>query len=74
MNTIFHLNSNELDEKFLKAVKTMFKGRNISIVIEDHQDDTEYLLASEANRKVLEKRLKAIEAKKETVNVDINDL
>jgi len=74
MNTTFHLNSSELDEKFLKAVKTMFKGKKISIVVEDYQDETEYLLESDANRKILEKRLKNVEAKKEMVKVDLKDL
>ena len=74
MNTTFHLNSSELDEKFIKAVKTMFKGKKISIVVEDYQDETEYLLESNANREILEKRLKNVEAKKEMVKVDLNDL
>jgi major membrane immunogen (membrane-anchored lipoprotein) len=74
MNTTFHLNSNELDEKFLKAVKTMFKGKKISIVIEDYQDETEYLTTSDANRQILEKRIKDVEASKQTVKVNLDDL
>jgi hypothetical protein len=74
MNTTFHLNSNELDEKFLKAVKTMFKGKKISIVIEDYQDETEYLTTSDTNRQILEKRIKDVEASKQTVKVNLDDL
>lgn len=74
MHTTFHLNSSELDEKFLKAVKTMFKGKKISIVVEDYQDETEYLLATEANAKALEKRIKEVENGKGMVKVDLNDL
>ncbi|MBI1286480.1 MAG: hypothetical protein GC178_02775 [Flavobacteriales bacterium] len=74
MNTTFHLNSNELDEKFLKAVKTMFKGKKISIVIEDYQDETEYLTMSDANRDILEKRIKDVDDGKQTVKVNLDDL
>lgn len=74
MHTTFHLNSNELDEKFLKAVKTMFKGKKISIVVEDYQDETEYLLTTEANSKILEKRITEIEGNKNTVKVNLDEL
>ena len=53
MYTSFHINASELDEKFLKSVKAMFKKKNISIIIEEEMDETEYLLSTEANRKHL---------------------
>lgn len=54
MYTEFHIKANALDEKFLKAVKAMFKSKSISIVVTEEQDETEYLLQNEANRKMLE--------------------
>ncbi|MCH8317198.1 MAG: hypothetical protein IIA88_01670 [Bacteroidetes bacterium] len=70
MYTTFHLKASDLDERFLKAVKAMFKSRNISIVVEEEQDETEYLLASETNRKMLMESIR--QAKKgELVTVDI---
>ena len=61
MYTEFHINANALDEKFLKAVKAMFKSKPISIIITEEQDETEYLLQSDANRKMLEDSLKSEE-------------
>jgi hypothetical protein len=58
MYTEFHLNANALDENFLKSVKTMFKSKTISIVITEEQDETDYLLQSDANRKVLLESIK----------------
>ena len=74
MYTTFHLKASDLDERFLKAVKAMFKSRNISIVIEEEQDETEYLLASEANRKMLLKRIKDVQEDKNLVPVNLKDL
>ena len=52
----------------------MFKGKKISIVIEDYQDETEYLLASEANQKTLKERIKDVENGEHTVKVNLEDL
>jgi len=70
MHTTFHLKASELNEEFIKAVKVLFKGRNISITIEEDMDETEYLLSSEANRKMLEKSLENVKQGK-LIEVDI---
>lgn len=59
METIVHLNLNELNIDLIKSLKTIFKGKNplVTLTVESEQDETEYLLSSEANRKVLEKSL-----------------
>ncbi len=62
MYTTFHIKADELDESFLKALKTMFKKKYISIVVEEDMDETEYLLSSPANRRMLERNLKNAEA------------
>lgn len=71
MYTEFHLNANKLDEKFLKAVKAMFKSKPISIVVTEELDETEYLLQSDANRKMLERSLKNVKEGK-LIEVDID--
>jgi hypothetical protein len=55
MYTIFHLKADELDEKFLKKLKNVFGKKNIAITVEEDIDETEYLLASPANRRMLKK-------------------
>ncbi len=73
MYTSFHIKANELDEKFLKSIKTLFKSKEIFITIEDEPDTTEYLLSTEANRKHLKKSL--TEAKKgKLVKVNLDKL
>ncbi len=71
MYTAFHVNANELNENFLNGLKMIFKSKRISIIIEEEQDETEYLLSNPANRKILEKSLKNVEAGKLIeVNID----
>jgi hypothetical protein len=63
MYTEFHIKPEEIDEKFIQKIKSLFKkSKKVSIVVEDEPDETEYLLRSEANRKMLKKSAK--EAKK----------
>ncbi len=57
MQTVYHLNADELDNQFLEALKTLFKDKTIEIVVTE-VDETAYLLQSDANRKQL---LQAIE-------------
>ena len=71
MYTTFHIKADELDETFLKKLKGIFKKKSIIISVEEDIDETEYLLRSESNRKMLEKSLKSAEAGNLTeVNID----
>lgn len=67
----FHTTANSLNENFLKGLKAMFNNKPISIYIEEDLDETEYLLRSPANRKMLERSLKSAEKGNLTeVNID----
>lgn len=70
MTTTYHLSANDLSEDFLKSLKSMYKGKTISITVEAEMDETEYLLSSEANRKFLVESMKQAE-KGELIKVDI---
>ena len=61
MYTEFHTNASDLDEKFLKSVKALFKSKSISIIVTEEPDETQYLLQSDANRKMLEESMKSEE-------------
>jgi hypothetical protein len=69
--TSFHLKAEELDEKFLKTVRVLFKKKNISITIEEEMDETAHLLSTEANRRHLEAAIKNVKQGKIT-KVDID--
>ncbi|MCL6100916.1 MAG: hypothetical protein M1292_00265 [Bacteroidetes bacterium] len=70
MTTTYHLSANDLSVDFLKSLKSMYKGKTISITVEPEMDETEYLLSSEANRKMLLESIKQAE-NGELVKVDI---
>ncbi|MCX6350476.1 MAG: hypothetical protein NTX03_01290 [Bacteroidetes bacterium] len=44
MESTYYLNSNELNEDFIKAIKTLFKNKKIAITVSVEQSETEYLL------------------------------
>ena len=67
MDATYRLSANELTMDFLKSLKTLYKDQKIAITIEVEQDETEYLLRSDANRKMLEKALKSKEGYRFTV-------
>ncbi|MBI3501420.1 MAG: hypothetical protein HY063_06460 [Bacteroidetes bacterium] len=70
MYTEIHIKADELDESFLKSIRSMFKKKRISIIVEEEMDETEYLLQCEANRKMLMHSISQAE-KGELVSVNI---
>ena len=62
MYMTYRMNAAELDSRFLRALKAMFKDKDIEIVVceaaQSEEDETAYLLRSPVNR---ERLLKAIE-------------
>ena len=57
MQTIYQLNTDELDIGLLNSIKAQFPHKEIEIIVTE-MDETEYLLRSSANR---EKLLSAVE-------------
>jgi|HubBroStandDraft_5_1064220.scaffolds.fasta_scaffold1692396_1 hypothetical protein len=72
METTFRLKASELSEDLVKTIKRLYKKQDLFITIKnaDEMDETDYLLASEANRKALEESLKNVEEGK-LIEVDI---
>ncbi len=62
MTTTFHLNVNELTVEVLNSIKTAFKDKTVDITIAESNpmDETEYLLATEANREHLKEAMSHI--------------
>ncbi len=73
MNTIYRLNANELDEKFVQSLKALFKDKDIEIIVNE-VDETAYLLRSEANKDRLLKAVENVEKAENLVEVQIGDL
>jgi len=74
MYSTYRIKANEIDNNFLKGIKEMFKDREIEIVVHDVEDETEYLLKTENNKKHLLNAIKNVETKKNLVEVEVTEL
>jgi antitoxin YefM len=74
MYSTYRLKASELNSTFLETLKKMFKNREIEIVVHDVEDETEYLLSTEANKKHILKAVKNVEKRKNLVHVQAVDL
>ena len=70
MESIFRINANELDMDFINKIKSLFKGKNLEVVIQVQEDETEYLLKSKANKKHLLKAVNDINKNKNLKTLD----
>ena len=73
MQTIFRLNTDELDEQFLASVRATFPHKEIEIAVAE-VDETAHLLRSEANREHLLRALADVEAGRNLVTVPASQL
>lgn len=64
MTTIFHLNGNEIDADFAAALRQLFRDKQLTLTIDADINETEYLLRSKANKKILLSSLKQAENSK----------
>ena len=62
MQTTFAINTDELDERFLTGVKSLFPHRQVKICVEEEQDETERLLANPRMKAALEKSIAQADA------------
>ncbi len=54
MTTTYKLNVNELSMELISSIKAAFKDKIIEITVSEAQNETEYLLSSQANKKHLQ--------------------
>lgn len=69
----FHIKASELTEQLLKTIKKVFKDEDVRFFVDD-RDETEYLMSSEKNHKMLLRRMKDVEKGKNLVEVKLDDL
>ena len=73
MVTTYRLRADELDSDFIEALKTLFKDKEIEIIVSE-VDETAYLLQSEANKKRLLQAVQNINTQQNLVEVSLDDL
>ena len=77
MYMIYKMNAGELDSRFLRALKAMFKDKEIEIVVceaeQIEEDETAYLLKSPANRERLLKAIEDVAQNRNLVTVNANE-
>jgi antitoxin YefM len=78
MYMIYKMNAGELDNRFLKALKAMFKDKDIEIIVSDaaqsEEDETAYLLKSPANRERLLRAIENVAHDRNLVTINLDDL
>jgi antitoxin YefM len=75
---VYKMKTEELDSRFLRALKAMFKDKEIEIAVceaaQSEEDETEYLLKSPANRNRLLKAVENVARERNLVPVDLEDM
>ncbi len=74
MYSTYKLNADELTNDILNSIKSANPHKEIEIIVQDIQDETEYLLSSDANKEHLLKSIKEINNKENLVSVKLEDL
>jgi len=69
MYTTYQMNADDVDESLLESIKAKYRHKQIEIVVTEH-DETTFLLASPANRRVLMRRIRDVKAGKNIVTPD----
>lgn len=73
MYMTYRMKTEELDSRFLRALKAMFKDKEIEIVVceaaQSEEDETAYLLKSPANRDRLLRAIENVASERNLVTV-----
>ncbi|MCD6398220.1 MAG: hypothetical protein J7L71_11840 [Spirochaetaceae bacterium] len=72
MEAVYHLKMNELTDDFIKMLKVQYQTGILDIVVSE-SDDTDYLLSSKKNEKLLDQAILEIE-NGDMVNKSLQDL
>ncbi|MDR2897749.1 MAG: hypothetical protein LBU99_02965 [Spirochaetaceae bacterium] len=75
MYSSYRVRADELTDGFLKGLKETYRDKEIDIFVQERgEDETAYLLSSEANRKHLERSKAALESGKGLIEVSMESL
>jgi len=78
MYTVYQVHPEELDDRFLQALKLLFQGKQIEIAVRElapveTEDETTYLLKSPANREQLLTAIANVAKGENLLTVDLDN-
>jgi len=73
MYSTYRLRAEELSPNLIKAIKDTYHDREIEITIQEVQDETEYLLSTNANREHLLKSIENINRHTNLVQMNLEE-
>lgn len=71
MVTVYRMNMNDLDDRFVEALRALFRDKEVEITVAEI-DETQYLLQGEANRIRLLQAVRNIENGQNLVDVPLD--
>ena len=78
MYTTYRIHTDELNVQFLKALKSLFKNKEIEITVCEapavEEDETAYLLSTPANREHLLRAIADVNNRENLVSVPIDEI
>lgn len=74
MVSTFTLRTDELNETLIETIKKLFVDKEIEIIVQDVQTDTDYLLRTPANKRHLLESISSLENNINTQSVLEKDL
>jgi antitoxin YefM len=78
MYMIYKINAEDLDSRFIRALKAFFKDKEIEIVVCEssniEEDETAYLLKSPANKERLLKAIENVAQKHNLITIKTDEL
>lgn len=74
MVSTFTLRTDELNETLIETIKKLFVDKEIEIIVQDVQTDTDYLLKNPANKKHLLESISSLENNINTKSILEKDL
>lgn len=71
MYTVYRMNMNDLDDRFVEALRALFKDKEVEITVTEI-DETQYLLQGDANRARLLQAVRNIENGQNLIEVPLD--
>ncbi len=73
MQTVIRLKLDELNPSLISSIKSLYKNKEIEIIIHDVKDETEYLKENSNNHNFLLKQIAIVKKNKELKKFTVNE-